>query len=1260
MESASGHTNASADPAGRWRRVVLSVKKVLAGRGAVDYYLAQTRRGLADYYLPDATLGGVDGAGDGRSLAAPDPSWWGGSAQTLGLSGTVERAQFVPMFAKGARPDGDGYLGHRFRLPEQAAAAKAQALTAAAEIDDPYERWASRHQIRSAGGRASVAAWDCTFSPVKSVSLLWAAGDPQLRAQVWSAHLAAVDAGLTYLEEHAGYVRAGRNGIRVLDTDGLVVARMNEWTSRAGDMQLHTHCLVLNRARTVEDGKWRALDGRALLAARTGAGALYNRVLEAELTRRLGVGWRDRPDGLRELAGVDDELIDTFSTRRRAITARVAAMADAYRDRYGIDPPPAIVSAMAQHATLATRPSKQDPDPAGALDAWEAQARAAGRRLSRLPANVVDRQPRTATPAPQTDDRQVAALVARLASSGRATFDRHGLLRAALDVLDPAELAPDRLRGAAERLAEAAARTPALVSVTAADPLPVAPSLRRADGTSVYVRPHRDRWTLAATLDRERWLLQVADEPAGAPVDPAAVDKAVTVHGLGDDQATAVRELLGDRRRVGLLIGPAGAGKTRTLRAVVDGWQAAGRPVAGLTVSQAAARVLADQAQLPTTNIAKWQHEHRAGNWRLPDGVLLIVDEASMVATTDLVDLVDQTRRAGGRVLLVGDPAQLAAVQIGGAFGLLAERHGAAQLTEIRRFTHPWERIASSALRRRDPAALADYAMRDRIHGGTRDQIETGLFDAWRTDALTPTADGSRPAVLMIVATNEQAAVLGERARHTLLAAGTVSDGTTVTLADNVASVGDHLVTRRNDRRLTTDGDDRQGWVVNGDLWTITGVHDDGAAAVTRHGDGAKTTLPADYLARHAQLGYATTAHRAQGLTVDIAHAAIDHATDHRQLYVSATRGRHANHLWVTLDTDQAVVHDPDDLPDPLALLTRTLARPDPDRLAAHQIAADAQAEIGSLARLGAIFEDAARTATTQWLHDRLADHGLSELTGEPAWPALIDQIRHAALAGHDTAALLDHALGLRPLDGSHSPAAVLHWRLTTLTDQSTPVRRPGPLTSLPPTDGPAINVARHAGELIRQRWRDLRRQLATTTGPVPGLDELGPRPADPRDAATWLTAATAVAAYRERFTIPDHQPMLGPRPTVSRPDAQAAWDHARRQADRHLARRLRDLDTDQLDTLDRRQQAIIDARPGFDPEQLDAAHRRLDQHSGDGDPSTRTRLHHRAERLEQQAAAHRRWRTDADRARNLQRQIALETRRRAATSTRRPVAHRR
>jgi conjugative relaxase-like TrwC/TraI family protein len=477
---------------------VLTVKKILAGRGAVDYYLGQTRRGLADYYLPDER---ADDGGGAARLSAPGSSWWGGGAEALELSGEVERAEFVPLYAKAVRPDG-GYLGRRFRLPEEAAFAKAEALRAASEIADPYQRWMARHQIRRTGMRASVAAWDCTFSPPKSVSLLWAAADRGIQQQVWSAHLAAVDAGLGYLEQHAGYVRAGRNGVRILDTSGLVVARMNEWTSRDGDMHLHSHCVVLNRAKTAVDGKWRAFDGRALLAARTGAGALYQRNLESELTRRLGVGWRDRPDGLRELDGVDDELIAAFSSRRRAITGAVAQLAAAYRERYGVDAPPAVRSAMGQTAWAKTRRRKRDLDPAEALAVWEATARRQGRRLARLPERVLGRAPHTPTTDPVTP--ALERLLARLAAGDRATFTRHDLLRAALDVLPPGNLSPTELQGQAEQLVARAVSNPALVGVTAPEVIDVPTSCNVATAAASTTSPSSDAGRCARRWTRKR------------------------------------------------------------------------------------------------------------------------------------------------------------------------------------------------------------------------------------------------------------------------------------------------------------------------------------------------------------------------------------------------------------------------------------------------------------------------------------------------------------------------------------------------------------------------------------------------------------------------------------------------------------------------------------------------------------------------------------------------------------------------------------
>lgn len=170
---------------------------------------------------------------------------------------------------------------------------------------------------------------------------------------------------------------------------------------------------------------------------------------------------------------------------------------------------------------------------------------------------------------------------------------------------------------------------------------------------------------------------------------------------------------------------------------------------------------------------------------------------------------------------------------------------------------------------------------------------------------------------------------------------------------------------------------------------------------------------------------------------------------------------------------------------------------------------------------------------------------------------------------------------------------------------------------------------------------------------------------ARPSDKSAWLTAATAVTAYRERYEVPEHTPMLGRRPAASRPDAQAAWDHACLQADRYLARHLRDLDAKQLTDLDARQQTTLNKAPPFDPSELerarqgpDGAHRSLGGRiaaSGDGIATTREQL--MVHRLQRAAQAHRAWRRASTEAEALRSQIADQLQqRRGHLSVRRPA----
>ena len=417
-----------------------------------------------------------------------------------------------------------------------------------------------------------------------------------------------------------------------------------------------------------------------------------------------------------------------------------------------------------------------------------------------------------------------------------------------------------------------------------------------------------------------------------------------------------------------MLVGPAGTGKTTTLIALRAAWETVhGRgSVVGLAPSATAAAELAAALSIPCENTAKWLHEadgpgaaHRtavttalrnalpaaaaAGDYprvrqlktaiavldrdqagyRFQPGQLVIVDEASLAATLDLDRLRAHAQSAGAKLLLVGDHHQLSAVGAGGAFGLLAETGRPAQLHSLWRFTHRWEAHATRRLRTGDAAVLDEYATHGRITDGPAETILDNAYTAWQADTDTG------QAALLIAADNPTVLALNQRAHTDRVATGQVV-GPTVPLGDETtggirghARAGDRILTRRNHRALRLpDG----GHVRNGALWTVTTAHPDGALTVTptRHGQGSDAhyssgdtetvTLPTAYVREHVDLGYATTAHRAQGVTVDTAHILTTPAMARETLYVAMTRGRHANHLYVPTNP---VDPDCDGIPDP-------------------------------------------------------------------------------------------------------------------------------------------------------------------------------------------------------------------------------------------------------------------------------------------------------------------------------------------------------
>ncbi len=544
-------------------------------------------------------------------------------------------------------------------------------------------------------------------------------------------------------------------------------------------------------------------------------------------------------------------------------------------------------------------------------------------------------------------------------------------------------------------------------------------------------RVGEDLFTTTELLAAEKVLLDAAEAHTAPAIRPAHLAGAAVGErfaGLAEDQRAAVEAIGTSGRALDVLVGPAGSGKTTTLAALVAQWQDRMGPVVALAPSASAAHTLAKAIGAPAETTAKWLQEsvgdgaakraaddavlaralasttdrlrgsqlllarqvlrEKHGAWRFTRGQLVIIDEASLADTRTLAILTLQARQAGAKVLLVGDHAQRGAVEAGGAFGMLARRGPTAELTSLWRFTQPWEARASLELRRGHSAALDAYAAHGALHAGDLD----AMLDAALEAAATAATDG-RVAILQAVDTRT-VRELNARVRAERILTGQVARDGGRTLHDGLTvSAGDRVVTRRNNRHLTTgDG----GYVRNGALWDVVAVECDGtllavpATPAGRHSPADGVTaglvrLPAGYVAEHVELGYATTTARSQGITVDESHTIATPGMGREDLYVAMTRGRHTNYTYVALPDDHHDCH-PQNGGGPTAP-TATAAAPTP--AAATGVAADREVLEQILAT-----SHAERSATETW-HDYHPDqppplpplnNGGLGILGSPPW----------------------------------------------------------------------------------------------------------------------------------------------------------------------------------------------------------------------------------------------------------------------------------
>ena len=396
----------------------------------------------------------------------------------------------------------------------------------------------------------------------------------------------------------------------------------------------------------------------------------------------------------------------------------------------------------------------------------------------------------------------------------------------------------------------------------------------------------RERFTTREMLAIEQRMKQAAGtlaERDGHAVAGGARQEALQSRPLSEEQAEALRHVTG-KGDLALVVGYAGTGKSTMLGAAREVWERQGYTVKGIALSGIAAENLEAGSSIESRTIASLEYAWAKDRDHLTAKDVLVIDEAGMVDSRRMERLLSAAQDAGAKVVLVGDPSQLQAIEAGASFRALADRHGKAEIKTVRRQAEAWQRDATKELAEGQTAeALQRYRAAGMVQAHeSRDGAREALVDGWNADRKAA-PDKSQ---IILAYTREDVATLNGLARQRMRDGGELGDDATVRTEQGkrLFAQGDRVMFLRNDRGLN---------VKNGTLGTVERVGQ-GRMAVRLDGADGRTIAfdLKDYA--HIDHGYASTVHKAQGVTVDKARVLASPFMDRHAAYVSMTRHREA------------------------------------------------------------------------------------------------------------------------------------------------------------------------------------------------------------------------------------------------------------------------------------------------------------------------------------------------------------------------------
>ncbi|MBB3937396.1 MobF family relaxase [Aureimonas phyllosphaerae] len=799
---------------------------------------------------------------------------------SAGTSARYYTAQ-IEYYLGGREPDGQWLLAGRelgVIAGSLVESASFERLHAALDED-------GRPLVRNDGGRTeAVGGYDVTFSPPKSLQVLWGLADAGWRAKLDAVDAAAVQQAMALLDRDAAFCRRGRGGA-VLEKVRLTAAAFQHGEARPAahadgtvfaDPALHTHVVILNLAQRA-DGSFGRLDGRTLFNLKMCCGAVYHQALAAGLMK-LGLGVEvTGKNGIFEVVGVDPELCTYFSARRREIENELSPIGLATADA------PALAAAKAR----TTRRAKIIDAAEDRHAFWRVRAAALGFEPEHVVAQArgVGRDRALLRDEVGPDNKRVALAALEELIQRDSLFEHRHLVAA---------------------LAAAHVGSNAFVSIDA--------ELAALHNDGAVIELDRDRWghpiySTPEIVQLEQALFVQATRLGQAKVAAPAshhVARLLAAAGLNAEQEAAARLACGSEAIV-TVEGAPGVGKSTLLRPVARAWQDAGWRVIGASTAWKIAHQLRDDLGIDARAIDSWLAGAEHDRAFLTDKTLLVIDESGLITSQQMQRILGKIERARAEglevaVRMVGDRRQLQPIG-GPGLRIVAEAVGTMRVDTIVRQRESWARNVVTAFgdgRAADALGhLAEYGCVHELDGPA--STINALIENWESWRRDHPSDSS----LIVAKTNMQVAALNRAVRERLRAAGELAATADVSLAA-VTPSGQPVT-------LDLAEGDRVRFLKRNDILGIVNGTEGRLKSIERAADGrlrlkaqVGTWLvafgPDDLTDEAGRVqvahAYATTCYGSQGLTTETAFVLADPAMDRHDIHVAASRSRGATQLF--------------------------------------------------------------------------------------------------------------------------------------------------------------------------------------------------------------------------------------------------------------------------------------------------------------------------------------------------------------------------